>query len=248
MLSAAKDHEKRFEETIAGLQADVSTKKNARQALQTELDESIAARRQRVTAVDFTSPISANQANQGLLGDLATPNEYAGSEDALLDSETGPLMPAADDEEDEEDGDDLFGDDDVDEEDMTAAISDTASPTKESGDRDPEHGTYLEQEDVMIDADMAAMLNAEMASISDSTGRLDVENSTPGAENVTEYDIAMPAMDVHDIGYANSITSHADTQIQGGFGVEGGVGMRRLATGVLDDDEDGDSDSSASSG
>lgn len=100
-----------------------------------------------------------------------------------------------------------------------------------------EVGTIGDHDSESIDAEMAAMLNAELGAIDSAEA---VQASAHTADESS-------AIDINNLTYAGPSRTLPDHLIQESFGVEGGVGMRRLASGVLEDDDDGDSDSSASS-
>lgn len=221
---------KRFEETIKDLQNDINTKVAARQvlldAIQKEQSDARAAAE--AEEVKTTEPAKAD-----------VEGEADGDADALFeddDMEPGSatpatpaigVTPAA-----ESDDDDLFGDGD-DDDDLDTPME-TPAPPGMTGDGELDaqgdldlveegeegDGDLLEPDDEMDE--MAALLQAELDG-----------PQVADADTGAAADAATAALDEFTL---------AD-QGFGGFGVEGGVGMRRLASGIVPDDEDTEEDS-----
>jgi transcription initiation factor TFIID subunit 7 len=153
--------------------------------------------------------------------------------------------------EDDDDDDDLFGDGDDDAEGDEEAVIDTAGrgAPLDAEAMDVEGASIEEGGDEEIDAEMAAMLDAELGTIGGDAS----ETLAMGEDLASELPQAqfIDAVDVDSEGLEHLIRQDAaldydGSAASGGFGVEGGVGMRRLATGVMEDDEDADSDTSGS--
>lgn len=150
-----------------------------------------------------------------------------------------PEDPVADDE------DDLFGDADDGEDELITERGDGDTPDYQEGLDIAE--TPGEDQDHGIDSEMAAMLNAELGGGNTGVG------DAPHTEETDESPAPGGLSTVNEINHED--LSQLLLQTEGndggfkeaeGFGVEGGVGMRRLATGAMEDDDDADSDSSDS--
>ena len=208
------------------------------------------------------------------MGYDATAANTPGAETPLPPPSSGQAQAGAEaDGEEEEDDDDLFGDGDDDDEDdhqHSHSHASGADPEVEAQGGDEEEGDEgdEEEEDDQND-DLETMLRAELGDMSDARG--DVQ----GMEGM-EVDMGMdmdpsPSGAGADMGQgeregqppderaqANAMAALEDFALLGGldagspavggnpFGVEGGVGMRRLATGVPDGEDDEDEDSSDS--
>ncbi|KAK8850423.1 hypothetical protein IAR55_004341 [Kwoniella newhampshirensis] len=256
---------KRFEETIAGLQADVSAKIAARQALVDELDKTEG---------------SAAKADAGD-GDEETPGGTPMDEDADMDDAEGEYedggTPAAGREgrdasiQSSEGDDDLFGEDEEDEgeERGTEGDGEVAEEDDEEG-YDDEDGEGEEEEEEEED-EMSRMLRQELEGLDQA--EVDETPATPGAQEQADAaaaaalnDFAMAEdysafaaaaagvdgdgteeMDV-SAGDMNVFGDLANLSMGDGAGVgfeqpawvEGGAGRRRYARGV----EAGSDDSS----
>lgn len=154
----------------------------------------------------------------------------------------------------DDDDDDLFGDGDEDgdgEDEPNVDTAEGGTPI-DADEMDVEGNSFEEGGEEEIDAEMAAMLDAELG----NTGE-DVQKNLDPATGQNP-DAEMPGIQFDDSAeidseglnqliQQNEEIAHEESAASGGFGVEGGVGMRRLATGVMEDDDDADSDTSGSS-
>ena len=222
---------KRFEETIAGLQADVNTKVSARQTLLAELDSIMLAKAQAAKPpAQETAPAIAS----------FTPEHRQAVAEEVEDGEddvegTGPDTPTPDIRRSEPDNDDdLFGDDDDYDESEGQGNAESsnngADPVPEFA--EDESSSEPEPE---IDAELAALLEAELNEV-DAPGEMESEDAATLRE-LQDLAFEGPADD-GDV----EMSLEVPPAPRSGFGVEGGVGMRRLANGLLDDG-DGSSDS-----
>lgn len=227
---------KRFEETIGGLQADINTKVSARQALLAEVAAIAAAKAPAPLPVNTVASVTPRKS--AITSNVSTPMDDDEEEDEDEDdagSEHDSPAPAvgqttlADD-----DDDDLFGDGDDDEYE-TVEVTDTPRRSSTAGDdnQDYSHDDEMAPE---IDDEMAALLEAELGNGMDGDDTADQDLQT------------LQAMQIDPSGTSGMDIDPAAGeayQNESAFGVEGGVGMRRLATGVIDEG-DGDSDSDES--
>lgn len=244
---------KRFEETIKGLQDDINTKVTARQTLLDAIEKDQSDAR---AAAEAAAPPPAVA-----VGDADADADGLFEEEGEMDSNATPAAtpgllgatPAAA----ESDGDDdLFGDgDDGDESDtgtnalntpapvVTPAMDesamdmDLANVAGSDPQDDDADGLFDDDGDEdMLDADdemdeMAALLQAELGG--DAPAADDAELSFD-ADQGAAADAATAALDE----FVRETDALSVNPPVGGFaGVEGGVGMRRLASGVVDDDE-----------
>lgn len=207
---------KRFEETIKDLQNDINTKVAARQVLLDAIEKEQSDARAAAEAAP-AQPEAAEEPD-------------ALFDDAEVDSATPALTPAtpavlatpaavSDD-----DDDDLFGDGDEDDEVDTPLNQGITGDAELDAQGEMEYdGDLLEPDDEMDE--MAALLQSE----------LDGAQPDPVADTGAAADAATAALDEFTL---------ADQMDQnfGGF-VEGGVGMRRLASGIVQGDESSDDDS-----
>lgn len=217
---------KRFEETIGGLQADINTKMSARQSLLAEVAAIVASRapepKEAAESVTPRKPTSTTQ-----IGTPLDDNEDEGDGEDGEWEMASPAPVAAQTE--PEDDDDLFGDGDEDE---YEEVADTPHLT---GSIDEErHGDNFQDEDTGIDDEMAALLEAELGNGMDDTMEQDLQT----LEAINLEPLGTGGMDLET-------AVAAEYQTDSNFGVEGGVGMRRLANGLIDEG-DGDSDSDES--
>jgi transcription initiation factor TFIID subunit 7 len=229
---------KRFEETIAGLQADVNTKVSARQSILAELDSIAVAKAQAQKPVEAakrsTGPVSAFTPDDRPQDDDEDEEE---EEDGAYTAANTPTPAIAHREEEDDQDEDLFGDDDdeyeTDNDDQAIAVS--ADEPAQSMPVLGDDGSSSEPE-AEIDEEMAAMLAAEMSAMDDIEGNEeDTEAADAALRDLQSMDVELQEDDSNmDFGQ-DSFFDQKPT-----FGVEGGVGMRRLATGVMDE---GDSDS-----
>lgn len=224
---------KRFEETIAGLQADVNTKVSARQTLLAELESVMLAKAKATAPPEPEAPPSLPVLAINARMSTVEEDEDDEEED---DEATGPATPTPDLRRTETDNDeDLFGDDDEDsyDEDGGQEKLDSSNFDGLEAPLLPEDGSSSDPEPE-LDEEMAALLQAELNDID------------PPAEFAP--DDAATLLDLQDL-MEERIVGDSDVEMDAmssaqkpAFGVEGGVGMRRLATGVMDEG-DGSSDS-----
>jgi len=223
---------KRFEETIAGLQADVNTKVSARQTLLAEIESVMLAKAKAANPPEPEAPSPIPVSTFDNSNAIPEEDEDDGEED---EGATGPATPTPDLRRSEPDNDeDLFGDDDEDsyDEDGDHEMLNSSSLNPNVEPILPEDGSSSEAEPE-LDEEMAALLQAELNDIDGPP-----EIAAADAEALYELKDLNVAADDGDIDM-DSVISSAQKPA---FGVEGGVGMRRLATGVLDEG-DGSSDS-----
>jgi transcription initiation factor TFIID subunit 7 len=223
---------KRFEETIAGLQADVNTKVSARQTLLSEIESVMLAKAKAANPPEPEAPSPIPVSTFDNSKAIPEEEEDDGEED---EGATGPATPTPDVRRNEpDDEEDLFGDDDEDSYDEDGDHEMLNSPSLNPKEEPilPEDGSSSEAEPE-LDEEMAALLQAELNEIGEPA-----EIAADDAAALRELqDLTVTGGD-GDIEM-DSIMSSAQKPA---FGVEGGVGMRRLATGVLDEG-DGSSDS-----
>jgi transcription initiation factor TFIID subunit 7 len=223
---------KRFEETIAGLQADVNTKVSARQTLLAEIESVTLAKAKAANPPEPGAPSPVPVATFDNTNAIPEEDEDDGEED---EGATGPATPTPDVRRNEpDDEEDLFGDDDEDSYDEDGDHEMLNSPSLNPKEEPilPEDGSSSEAEPE-LDEEMAALLQAELNEIAEPA-----EIAADDAAALRELQDLTVAGGDGDIEM-DSIMSSAQKPA---FGVEGGVGMRRLATGVLDEG-DGSSDS-----
>ena len=223
---------KRFEETIAGLQADVNTKVSARQTLLAEIESVMLAKAKAANPPEPEAPSPVPVPTFDNSNVIPEEDEDDGEED---EGATGPATPTPDLRRSEPDNDeDLFGDDDEEsyDEDGDHEMLNSPSLNPDAEPILPEDGSSSEAEPE-LDEEMAALLQAELNEIDGPP-----EIAAADAEALYELKDLNVAADDGDIDM-DSVISSAQKPA---FGVEGGVGMRRLATGVLDEG-DGSSDS-----
>lgn len=254
-FDCAEFAQKRFEETLAGLQADINTKINARQGVQDELDVLLAAKEKPSTPAE-THVISSSHKLPPSSPTFGTPAGATDGETERDDASREVVNTAGATREasfEDDDDDDLFGDGD-----------DDAEGEEEAGAHVAGGGTHLEAEaidiegasfeeggDEEIDDEMAAMLNAELGNIGEDVEGDPALGDDPAAglpESLFSDSANIDWQDIDQLMRPDEEVNFDEPAATGGFGVEGGVGMRRLATGVMEDDDDGDSDSSESSG
>jgi len=226
---------KRFEETIAGLQADVNTKVSARQTLLAELESVTLARRKAAKPLEPEEAESKSVfTSDKQMAAMDEEDEDYGEEDEV---ETGPVTPMPDIQGNDADHDeDLFGDDDEDsyDEEGEPGNLDTPNDNVNEGPSLPKDESSSEPE-AELDEEMAALLQAELNDIDDPA-----EMTAADAATLRELqDLGDgPSAGERDV----EIDSLMSSAQKPAFGIEGGVGMRRLATGVVDEG-DGSSDS-----
>lgn len=143
------------------------------------------------------------------------------------------------------DEDDLFGDGDEDYGDDDQDTPNDQGDISMQSDRQDETASESARDDNddMIDEEMAAMLNAELEGTGDADDTVRVQSGEPlgGSPAAPVFDLEQPELSQPD-------TANFDSSSHNVIGVEGGVGMRRLATGQFGHDaDDGDSDSTGSS-
>lgn len=248
---------KRFEETLAGLQADINTKINARQGVQDELDALIAAKEKpsMPAEVDKSSP-SKPFGSSSTNGTPAGATDGEAERDNFTKEAGGEASGTREASFDDDDDDDLFGDggDDEDGDGGDEAVVGTAEggTPVDAEEMDVEGTSFEEGGEEEIDAEMAAMLDAELG----NTGEEAQENLEPALGEDSAAELAQMQFDdsanidsegLDQLMQQNEEIAREESAASGGFGVEGGVGMRRLATGVMEDDDDADSDTSGSS-
>jgi transcription initiation factor TFIID subunit 7 len=216
---------KRFEETIGGLQADINTKVSARQSLMAEVATLVAAKAPEPIPVEaITTPRKAGSR----IGSLHEDEDDGEDAESYEDSPARPVEHS-----DPADEDDLFGDGEDDEYEEVVETPSELPVDVDSQHLDDEEADIPEIDDEMaalLEAELGNEINAEIAEATISRALEDMEVDIPIEDS--EVDIGM---DTADVAF----------QSDSGFGVEGGVGMRRLATGALDEGE-GDSDSEES--
>lgn len=235
---------KRFEETIKGLQDDINNKVSARQALQDAID----ARRKEKEAAD-TAPASGAEAAEGEAAEESEPDDLFDDDEGDADATPigTPITPAAPtpgpDEipdlpsgaGDDDDDEDLFGDDE---------LLDDPAPVSTPAPAAAGEGEFLANE--MDDMDeMAELLEASLnqpdegdagAAAADGGAGEPMEGVEGADGEIGDQAAATAALD--------EFMASAEARDPGYGFVEGGVGMRRLATGVEDssDEESEDSD------
>jgi len=245
---------KRFEETIKGLQDDVNTKVAARQALLDAIEKKASDARKAAEPEPTQTeaePEQEQEQEQEVDDDVADLfDDYADEQDTPAGTPMAtPGVPAATPlpgespaPEQESDDDDLFGDDGEDDEEEEGEDAASAAPEGEAdGDGD------ITMEDDEMD-EMALLLQAELGKDADVAATItDPETLGEGAVAAAEAELdAFAAMEggftpqpVPSTGTPTGFSAALPT-----FGVEGGVGMRRLATGVEDDDSSGSDEDS----
>lgn len=251
---------KRFEETIKGLQDDVNTKVAVRQALLDEI-EAKTADAGAAAATDDAAKAAATPAagdeerddSAGLFDDDADgEGEFEGQTPAATPgmAMATPMpegeSPAAESDED------LFGDDDDDDGDgesvgaTPAATPGLPTPAVPEGDAEgegeEEDGDDAEgdfemggDEDAEVMDEMALLLQAELG------GQPDPGDIAAAAVSATEAGADAAALALDDLAAAGALEAPSS---YGFSGVEGGVGMRRLASGVIAADDSSDDDDS----
>jgi len=225
---------KRFEETIAGLQADVNTKVSARQTLLSEIESVTLAKAKAANPPEPAAPSPIPVSMYDASNVIPEEDEDDGEEE---EGGTGPASPTPDRRRgDPDEEEDLFGDDDEDSYDEEGDQEMLNSPSLYSNEVPvlPEDGSSSEAEPE-LDEEMAALLQAELNEI-DEPAEI-AEDDAATLRELQDLTVERSAGD-GDIEMESVITSAQKPS----FGVEGGVGMRRLATGVLDEG-DGSSDS-----
>jgi transcription initiation factor TFIID subunit 7 len=223
---------KRFEETIAGLQADVNTKVSARQTLLAELDSIMLAKAQaaKPPAPETTPAASLPEPEHR---QAIAEDEEDGEDDV---EGTGPDTPTPDIRRNKSDDDeDLFGDDDDYDE---SEGQENADSSNNGADLMPEFAAdeSSSEPEPEMDEELAALLEAELNQV-DAPGEMESEDAATLREL---QDLAVEGpMDNDGVDMNQEFSSSR----RSGFGVEGGVGMRRLANGLLDDGTGSSSDS-----
>ncbi|TYJ55259.1 hypothetical protein B9479_004089 [Cryptococcus floricola] len=253
---------KRFEETIAGLQADIQTKIAARQAIVDELGQAeegaaIEATRQ---PLSIDEKASSPDDREGKESTAAAETPMPMDADADVDMDEGAYSeaptPAGENQEVRDsspvysdDGDDLFGDDDDDDDDGEDG---PPLPLPEGDEQDEEHE---DDEDEGEEDEMARMLRAELDGLDQMGG--DDPDALPIVQDQADVDAAA-ALDTYGMtdefgGFENQEANAADLMASLDFGnveqmpasepeyIEGGAGQRRYAVGADDDDSSEDS-------
>lgn len=247
---------KRFEETIKGLQDDVNTKVTARQVLLDAIEKEQSDARAAAEAAAPKPEVVVDDGDAGLF-------EEDGDAEGEMDSNATPaatpglvgVTPAA-----AESDDDLFGDD-GDESDTGTGVLNTPAPAASTPailddemdidggveemdalfDDDGEGAGEDDGDEEMLDADdemdeMAALLQAELGG----------NEPPPEADAGLSFDADLGAQAEAATAALDEFVRESDaaalTNVPA-FGVEGGVGMRRLASGVADDDDSDSADS-----
>ncbi|BEJ02973.1 hypothetical protein CcaverHIS641_0101480 [Cutaneotrichosporon cavernicola] len=244
---------KRFEETIKGLQDDISTKVAARQVILDAIEKEQSDARAAAEAAAPKAPEEPVDDGDGLF-----------EEEGEMDSNATPaatpgLLGATPAAEEYDDDDDLFGDADDGESDTGTAVANTPMPQIEvdvdmdvdadglfgdDGDGDGDVDVEVQVEgvghEVLLeepDDEMAAMLQAELGDDDLFDDKGDDLFGDDGETAAT--DAAAAALDE----FARETDAALNASLGGFAGVEGGVGMRRLASGVADDDDSSVEDS-----
>jgi transcription initiation factor TFIID subunit 7 len=224
---------KRFEETIAGLQADVNTKVSARQNLLAELESIMIAKAKAANPPEPEVPTPVPVSTSDNRFSVAEEDDYDGEEDEAATAPATPTPVLRPSEADNEE--DLFGDDDEDSDDEDGEHEKVDSIDNDTQDTsmlfDDGSSSEPEQE---LDEEMAALLAAELNDI-DAPPEIAADDAATLLE-ISGLTVERPDDDVE----METIMSSAQKPA---FGVEGGVGMRRLATGVLDEGDGSSSDS-----
>lgn len=235
------------------MQGEIRTKVEARQSLLDELAEAeeekkeMDATGQSPSRIDNSTPLPDMDVDDVDEYDSAPPTPLRGGPT----ESRGSLAEApaeAEDAEAEDDTDDLFGDDDESVASGTEGGSARSHPSP-AGDHDRDtsladsYGDLPGKEPESEEDEMAAMINASLGI--DAGGIHD--DFSAGQTYDQGMDEADPTATLEDMANLDDLTfsgSQQDSQYaQGGydFGVEGGVGMRRLASGLPEDDDEDDS-------
>lgn len=244
---------KRFEETIKGLQDDISTKVAARQVLLDAIEKEQSDARAAAEAALPKAPEEPVDDADGLF------DEEGDVDSNATPAATPGLLAATPAAEEYDDDEDLFGDADDGESDTGTAAANTPLPPVEVDvdmevdvemdalfgdeaevDAVPPVGGDGDEEMLEADDEMTAMLQAELG---DDDGDLfgdDADDLFGEGGETAATDAAAAALDE----FAREADAALNASIGSGFaGVEGGVGMRRLASGVVDDDDSSGEDS-----
>jgi len=242
--------QKRFNETIKGLEDDVKMKEEARQVLVDEIDEVAAARRGPIP-VDLPRPTSIDQdgdmyPDDGTATGTGTPAFTPGVTPAAgKDSGVNTDVEMEDD-------DDLFGDATADEAESVGTptgggeggyaegdAEGDEEDEEETGDNDQlpmeEQEVEVEDED---DDELAMMLAAEMGSFGDDNMASTSPAAAPDEQAQADATAALETLAEQDTLEGAVAGMQMGGQAMGGsefMGWAGGVGMRRRAEGVADD-------------
>lgn len=228
------------------MQGEIRTKVEARQSLLDELAEAEEEKKE----LDTTGQSPSRLDNSTPLPDMDVDDvdEYDSAPPTPLRGPTesrGSLAEAP--AEAEDDTDDLFGDDDESVASGTEGGSARSHPSP-ADNHDPDtslaeaYGDLPGKEPESEEDEMAAMINASLGPDAEGVHD-DFSAGNPYDLGMDEADPTVTLEDVNLDDLTFSESQHDSQYAQDGydFGVEGGVGMRRLASGLPEDDDEDDS-------